>query len=154
MTLRYSKYALKQAIWKLKDVEQLPDGFDRTMPVRSPEDLVRQLGFLFKDAAQEMMIVVILSARNYVQAIDIISTGTLNASLAHPREVFRCAVANLAASIIVMHNHPSGNPEPSQEDINITRQLVESGRVLGIPVHDHVIVAGDSYSSMAERGQL
>jgi len=72
----------------------------------------------------------------------------------HPREVFKAAIDRLAASIIVVHNHPSGNAEPSGEDLEITRQLVDAGRLIGIPLHDHVIIAADNHTSFAERGLL
>jgi DNA repair protein RadC len=83
-----------------------------------------------------------------------VTSGTLNSSLVHPRECFQEAIKLSAATVIFLHNHPSGNPEPSQEDIAITKQLVESGKVLGIPVHDHIIVAGSAYTSLANRGLL
>ena len=104
--------------------------------------------------AQEQLMVVMLNARNHIQAVDVITTGTLNASLGHPREVYRSAVACLSASIILMHNHPSGNPEPSADDITLTHQVRQAGEILGIPLHDHIIVAGETYTSIAERGQL
>ena len=83
-----------------------------------------------------------------------ITSGTLNASLVHPRECFHDAIKEKAAGMIFLHNHPSGNPEPSPEDVAITKQLAEAGKILGIPVHDHVIIAGDRFSSFAERGLL
>lgn len=69
----------------------------------------------------------------------------------HPREVFKVAVENNAASIILVHNHPSGNPEPSNEDISITKKLVEVGKMMEIPVYDHIIIAGNNYTSFVER---
>jgi DNA repair protein RadC len=81
-----------------------------------------------------------------------ISIGSLNASLVHPREVFEPAVKSLAAQIIIAHNHPSGDPEPSEDDIVITRRLREAGEILGIEVLDHIIVAGDRFLSLRERG--
>ena len=83
-----------------------------------------------------------------------ISEGILNSSLVHPREVFQRAILEPAASIILLHNHPSGNPEPSSEDLLVTRQLVEAGKIIGIPVQDHIILTASSYTSMAERGIL
>lgn len=78
--------------------------------------------------------------------------GLLNSSLVHPREVFAPAIAGAAASLILAHNHPSGDPEPSPEDVRVTAQLAESGRILGIPVRDHVILGADGYVSLMERG--
>src|SRR5439155_386824 len=77
----------------------------------------------------------------------LITRGILNSSLVHPREVFRAAIAEAAAGIIVVHNHPSGDPTPSADDRAVTRQLVDAGRLLDLPVHDHVIVGGDRYMS-------
>lgn len=85
---------------------------------------------------------------------EVVTEGTLNASLVHPREVFRGAIVATSASIILMHNHPSGNAAPSTEDIQITKQMVEAGRIIGIPVHDHIIFADDTYTSLAEQGLL
>ena len=84
----------------------------------------------------------------------LITRGILNSSLVHPREVFRAAIAEAAAGIIVVHNHPSGDPTPSADDRAVTRQLVEAGRLLDLPVYDHVIVGGDRYVSFAEAGLL
>ncbi len=79
------------------------------------------------------------------------SKGILNSALAHPRECFREAIRQAAASVIFVHNHPSGNPEPSEEDLAVTKQLTEAGKIIGINVHDHIIIAADRYTSMAER---
>ncbi|HZY10932.1 MAG TPA: JAB domain-containing protein, partial [Bacteroidota bacterium] len=83
-----------------------------------------------------------------------ISEGILNSSLVHPREVFKPAITEPSASIILIHNHPSGNPEPSSEDIQITRQMVEAGKIIGIPVHDHIIITAHAHTSFVERGLL
>jgi DNA repair protein RadC len=84
----------------------------------------------------------------------LVSEGTLDASLVHPREVFRLAITESARSIILLHNHPSGNAEPSPQDIAITRQLVSAGKLLDIPVLDHIIIAGEGYTSLRERQLL
>ena len=83
-----------------------------------------------------------------------VSDGSLNAVLIHPREVFRLAIAENAAAVILVHNHPSGNTEPSKEDIAITRQLVDAGRIVDIRVLDHIIIGGDAYTSLAERHMM
>lgn len=128
---------------------------DEPRPIlRTPADVARRMTPLLRDRKNEVFYVLILDAKNAL-SIDIeLSVGTLNASLVHPREVYKAAIDHSAASIIVVHNHPSGNPEPSSEDIEITRQLAEAGRIVGIPLHDHVIVAGEFYTSHAERGLL
>ena len=98
--------------------------------------------------------VLLLDGRNCVMRQSRISQGTLNASLVHPREVFRCAVREAAAALVLVHNHPSGDPKPSREDLEITDRLVEAGRVLGIRVLDHVVVAEGRFYSFREHGQL
>jgi len=120
----------------------------------SPEDVVRRYQPLLRDQKQEEFKVLLLDSANHLLRDVTISTGILNSSLVHPREVFQPAILEPAASIILLHNHPSGNPEPSSEDIQITRQLIESGKIIGIPVHDHIIIAVEKYASFAEMGLL
>jgi DNA repair protein RadC len=122
--------------------------------IRAPEDVARLMLPKLRDLAHEAFFVLVLDSKNGLKREERVSSGTLNASLVHPREVFKIAIDYVAASIIVVHNHPSGNKEPSREDIDITRQLAEAGKVVGIPLHDHVIVAGDEFTSFAERGLL
>ena len=95
-----------------------------------------------------------LNTRNVVKYVDLVSLGTLNASLIHPREVFRLAVMEGAANIILGHNHPSGDPEPSEEDIRITKRLVEAGKILGIEVLDHIIVTSNHHLSFKAQGLI
>jgi DNA repair protein RadC len=95
-----------------------------------------------------------LNTRNVVKYVDLTSLGTLNASLVHPREVFRLAVMKGTASIILGHNHPSGDTEPSDEDIRLTRRLVEAGKILGIEVLDHIIVANNNHLSFKAQGLI
>ncbi len=122
--------------------------------IRTPDDVAARFGPMLRDLRHEEFWAVLLNSANAVQAEVRISVGTLNASLAHPRECFAEAVQRRAASVVFVHNHPSGNPEPSTEDLALTRQLSESGRILGIPVHDHVIIAGGGHTSLAERGSI
>jgi DNA repair protein RadC len=111
---------------------------------------VPQIGHL----QQEVFICAQLdSAGKYIHG-ETIFKGTLNASLVHPREVFKSAVRSSAASIILIHNHPSGQLQASPEDLRITRQLIDSGKILEIPVQDHIIIAGDRYLSLREDGVL
>jgi DNA repair protein RadC len=107
-----------------------------------------------RDAKKEVFIVVLLDGQNRVIREITVSEGTLNASIVHPREVFREAVTESAAAMILVHNHPGGDPEPSAEDIALTRQLVEAGRMMDVPVQDHVIVAGQRHISLLEQGLL
>ncbi|MFH1680616.1 MAG: DNA repair protein RadC [Candidatus Eisenbacteria bacterium] len=104
---------------------------------------------------RETFYVFVLDAKNRIAHGECVSIGTLTASLAHPREVFRLAVRHAAASIILVHNHPSGNPTPSREDIEITERLAEAGRVLGIDLLDHVILGSKGrFESLREMGYL
>ncbi len=101
-----------------------------------------------------MFYVLLLNSANGMLREVKISEGHLNASVVHPREVFKAAIDELAASIILVHNHPSGNLEPSVEDIRITKQFVEAGKLLSIEVLDHIIIAGSKFLSLAEKGLI
>jgi DNA repair protein RadC len=103
---------------------------------------------------REHFVIVLLNARHEVLRIETVSVGSLNASIVHPREVFKPAVVHSAASVVLAHNHPSGDPEPSEEDLSITRRLVEVGELLGIAVLDHVIVARRGVVSFRARQLL
>lgn len=122
--------------------------------VRGPADVQRWCGPRLRDLAVEEFRVLALGSQSQVLADLLITRGLLNSALVHPREVFRAAIAEAAAGIIVVHNHPSGDPTPSAEDRVVTRQLVDAGRLLDVPVFDHVIVGGDRYVSFAEAGLL
>ena len=119
-----------------------------------PEDVVRLMGDRLRDLEVEEFHLLALSIQRDVLREVLVSRGVLNGSLVHPREVFRPAIAEAAAGIIVVHNHPSGDPTPSPEDRAVTGQLVAAGGLLGIPVLDHVIVAGDRWISFATQGLL
>jgi DNA repair protein RadC len=121
------------------------------LAIQSPEDIVLQYGPKFKDLIQEEFWVFPLNSANRLLEPKQITKGILSSSLAHPRECFREAITQSAAAVIFVHNHPSGNPEPSQDDITITKQLVEAGKIIGITVHDHIIIAADHYVSFADR---
>jgi len=128
--------------------------FNRRPTINGPKDVAALYIPLMRDISKEQFHVLILNTANQVVRMELISEGNLNSSIVHPREVYRTAIIENAASIIGVHNHPSGNPTPSKEDIAITRQLVDSGRILGIPFHDHVIIAGEEFVSLAERGYV
>jgi DNA repair protein RadC len=122
--------------------------------INSPADAVEVIRPVIRDLTYEVFMVLLLDSANHLLRSVKISEGILNSSLVHPREVFKPAIIEPAASIILVHNHPSGNPEPSSDDIQITRQIAESGKILGIPVNDHIIIAIDKYTSFAEKGLL
>ena len=122
--------------------------------IRSPEDVVRIVGPRLRDLAVEEFHLLALDSQSQVTRDVLITRGLLNSSLVHPREVFRAAIAEAAAGIILVHNHPSGDPTPSADDQTVTRQLVAAGELLDLPVYDHVIVAGDRFMSFATQGLL
>jgi DNA repair protein RadC len=148
------RYCVRTVKWKFHESIELDLPTKRSITIRSPKDVFENYKSLFEGQVKERFVVLWLSSANKVTGFEVITEGLLNSSLCHPREVYRGAIVATAASIILAHNHPSGNPEPSQEDIAITKQLVEAGKVCGIPVHDHIIFAGDTYTSLAERGLI
>lgn len=121
--------------------------------ILSPEDVWEQLKDI-RDHKKEHFVVFYLDTRNQEICREIISIGTLNESLVHPREVFEPAIRNSAAQIIIAHNHPSGNPDPSEEDIKMTAKLVEAGKLLGIELFDHIIVTDENFLSMSKENLL
>jgi len=123
-------------------------------PVRSPRDVVELFAARLEDLPVEEFHVAVLDSQHRLELDIMVTRGILNSSLVHPREVFREAIAERAAAIILVHNHPSGDPTPSADDRVVTEQLVAAGRLLDIPVHDHVIVGRGRYTSFAEAGLL
>jgi DNA repair protein RadC len=120
--------------------------------IAGPRDVFRRLADKLRDRRQEEFWVIYLDTQNRILLERCLTVGLLNSSLVHPREVFGPAMTHGAASLILAHNHPSGDPEPSPEDLAVTVQLMESGCLLGIPVRDHVILGDSAYVSLAERG--
>ncbi len=117
-----------------------------------PAEVYAAFAPLMEDLKREVFRVALLDARNALLRDRVISEGTLSASLVHPREVFKPAILESAASVVLLHNHPSGDPTPSREDIRLTRQLVECARLLDLRIHDHVVIGRGRYVSLAERG--
>ena len=134
-------------------VRETSDEYERVQ-VSSPADVADFLHEYFRNKDREEFLIVLLNTANVVEDMAVVSVGGLAASIVEPRQVFKTAVLANAAAIVCAHNHPSGNPEPSREDIRITRQLVEAGKLMGIPIHDHLIIAGTTYTSLAERGLM
>lgn len=122
----------------------------KSILILSPEAAWQELKEI-RAHKKEHFVVFYLDARNQIIEKEIISIGSLNANLVHPREVFEPAIKNSSAQIIIAHNHPSGDTEPSQDDIEITKRLVESGKILGIEVIDHIIVTKNGFSSFSEK---
>ena len=119
----------------------------------SPQQVYDTFAFLMKET-KEMFITCHLDGKNRIIAMDIVSIGSLNQSIVHPRSVFQTACLSNAAAIICIHNHPTGDPTPSSEDISITRRLKEAGELMGIKILDHIIIGQDEYLSFVERGLL
>jgi DNA repair protein RadC len=122
--------------------------------ISSPEIVHQKYGSVLSHLKKEIFMVLLLNSANILLRDLRISEGTLNASLVHPREVFQAAISEPAASIILLHNHPSGEVRPSLEDKNITHRLIQSGKLLDIPVIDHIIIGGKGYFSFKEEGLL
>jgi len=118
-----------------------------------PKEVWKELKDI-RDNKKEHFVIFYLDPRNQEIKREIISIGSLDASLVHPREVFEPAVRNLAAQIILAHNHPSGDPEPSEDDLTITKRLVEAGKIMGVEVIDHIIVVKNGFLSFKEKGLL
>lgn len=118
----------------------------------NPENVAKLVRSKLKDYSKEHFYLIALDSRNW--SIHEVSLGTLNASIVHPREAFTEAIKSKAASVIIVHNHPSGDPEPSEDDLEITKRLVEAGKILDIEVLDHIIVTKETFLSMKEKGIL
>ena len=131
------------------------DADDKQKPVvKSPEDVVNIVKSQLKGKKKEHFLVLCLDTRNRVINCRPVSIGSLDTSIVHPREVFKEAVSSSAASVIFVHNHPSGDPEPSKEDVELTKRLVKAGEVIGIDVLDHIIVCDRSYLSLKAKNLL
>ena len=120
----------------------------------SPAEAYAAFAPLMEDLTREVFRVALLDAQNGLLRDRVISEGTLSASLVHPYLVFKPAILESAASIILLHNHPSGDPTPSREDLRLTRQLVECSKLLDLRIHDHVIIGRERFISLAQRGNL
>jgi DNA repair protein RadC len=111
---------------------------------KSPKYVLKQISHL-KENEKENFVVLYLDARNKLITKETISIGTINTSLVHPREVFEPAIRELAVAVILAHNHPSGDPTPSEDEIALTKKLVEAGKILGIEIIEHIIIGKNKY---------
>lgn len=123
-----------------------------TITIRSPQDVSTYLMEDLRYLQKEHFVCLFLNTKNHVIGKETLSMGSLNASIVHPREVFRAAIKRSSASIICVHNHPSGDPTPSPEDIQMTARLVEAGQIIGIEVLDHIILGDQNFVSLKEKG--
>lgn len=126
---------------------------DPETPLTSSASVAALFGFLAKET-KEHFVALHLDAKNRLLCAEIVSVGSLNAAIVHPREAYKSALLSSAAAVLFVHNHPSGSPEPSREDIELTNRLRECGELLGIRLLDHVIVGHGRHHSFADAGQL
>ncbi len=140
------------SMFKLAKVLTMPE-HDRYI-VRTPQDVFNLLEPDFRHLQKEQFICLFLNTKNHLIFKEIISIGTLNSSCVHPREVFRAAMKRAAASIICVHNHPSSDPSPSPEDVDMTNRLITAGTIIGIEVLDHIIIGGHRFYSLKDQGHM
>lgn len=138
-------YALKEILERLLKADK-----NERIIINKPNDIAKILIPRYRYATQENFIIVLLNTKNEIISINDISTGSLNASIAEPREVFREVLKYPTSAVILAHNHPSGNPNPSVEDIKITKKLVNAGKILGIDVLDHIIIGDNEFRSLKQ----
>ena len=122
--------------------------------IRSPQDVFNMVQGFLADADREYFLILTLSTKNSIMGVNVVSIGSLNSSLVHPREVFKLAILSNAAAVILVHNHPSGDPSASNEDMEITRRLIEASKIIGIEILDHVVVGDGCWVSFKEKGNL
>jgi DNA repair protein RadC len=140
-------FQLSRNMYKEKAEDQLSN-------CNNPSDVARIFIPILGHRKQEIFSIALLNSAGQFIRDQEITKGTINASLIHPREVFRFAIKDAATSVILVHNHPSGNLSPSNEDLSITDQLIAAGETIGIPVLDHLIIAGNDYLSLKEAGHI
>ena len=143
-----------RALPRLRLVRTVGRAHPRAEPVRSAEEVFR----LFRDDTplldREYFWALLLDGRNRVIGLDEVAVGSMTSALVHPRELFKAAILANANSLIVVHNHPSGDPEPSSEDVALTRRLMQAGDIIGIKIIDHVVVGDGRFRSLSEEGKM
>jgi len=144
---------IKAALELSKRLEEQDDP-EPKIAVKSPEDVIRSVKNQVKGKKKEHFFVLSLDTRNHLIESEEVSKGNLDSSIVHPREVFQKAIVNSAASVIFVHNHPSGDPTPSNDDIQLTKRLVDVGELIGIEVLDHIIVCDHTHLSMKAKNFL
>ncbi len=126
----------------------------QTRTISSPKDAYEMIRDQLKDLDREQFIIACLNTKNEPTNISVVAVGSLNKAIVHPREVFKTAILSNAANVIAFHNHPSGDTEPSQQDIQLTNRLYEAGELLGIKLLDHLIIGDGTFTSLKEKGYL
>jgi len=143
-------------VYSLRLVKESSVAYNLEKPIVNPAtaaEIVNQV-FDMENQPNEVFAILCLNTKKKIAGAHIISQGSLSSAIVHPREVFKAAILNNAASIVLAHNHPSGDPEPSREDIETTHRLVNAGNILGINVLDHIIVGDGKYISLREHGMM
>ena len=143
-----AKAAQIKATFELSKRLENSSGETTKITVKSPEDVVKTARNLLKGKKKEHFLVICLDTRNHLIKTSTVSIGSLDCSIVHPREVFKDAISSSAASVIFIHNHPSGDPTPSEDDIKMTKRLIEAGEIIGIEVLDHIIICDSEHLSM------
>ena len=140
--------------YKLELIKEESHKYEVDTKISKPQDLVDVLNLVCRinNNTEEVMLLLTLNTKNVITGWFEVSRGSIDASIVHPREIFKRALTNNATSIVVAHNHPSGDPNPSKEDINITNRLKECGKLLGIDLIDHIIIGDEKYVSLKEKG--
>jgi len=133
--------------------EAVPESIDPKQPISSAAIAFAVFGYLTRET-REHFLAVHLDSKNRILAIDCVSTGSLNASIVHPRELFKTILLSSAAAVLLVHNHPSGDPTPSREDHELTSRLKECSELLGIRLLDHIVIGNGCYTSFADQGWL
>lgn len=128
--------------------------FGERMTIRSPEDVSQYIAGELRYEQKEKFLCIFLNTKNHVIGHEVLSVGSLNATIVHPREVFRAAIQRSSSAIICVHNHPSGDPTPSHEDVEMTRRLTDCGAMIGIDVLDHVVIGDQTFVSLKEQGLM
>ena len=139
---------------KSLEVREVEYTYESRPKISNMDDVAKVVKPLISDTNKEFFMTLYLNTKNGILRQEVISIGSLNSNIVHPREVFRTACKVSASGIIVAHNHPSGDPAPSREDIELTKKLVESGKIIGIDVLDHVIIGYDRNYGFKEAGML
>ena len=142
-------YVVKEVVRRIMESSE-----PTPLTIHGPEDVYRFLRPRFIHETKEQFTLVLLNTKNLIIATPTISIGSLSASVVHPREIFGEAVKYHSASIILVHNHPSGDPDPSKEDIATTERLIKAGEIMDIPVLDHIIIGNHHFSSFKEKGLM
>lgn len=139
---------------KSLEIREIEYSYDKRPKITGMDDVIKAVKPLIADPNKEFFIALYLNTKNGIIKQEVVSVGSLSANIVHPREIFKTACLFSASSIIVAHNHPSGDPTPSRQDIELTKKLAEAGKIMGIDVLDHVIIGHDSCFGFQENGLL